>query len=134
MNIGCEDMDDMIKLYKEKRREYENKISTDLERIEKSVYDIAEIGDYFSIKNDDELITVKAIDYEDNKCIAIKTDTTGNFIPFKNLTLTDHPDLILWIIQNSALIKQGFTEVLINAVRNGENIINTLKELNINYK
>lgn len=127
-------MDDMIKLYQQKRKEYEDKISSDLEQIEESVADIAQINDYFSTKVDDELITIKAVEYEGQKHIAIKTDNTGDFIVFKNLTLTDYPDLILWIIQNSALIKQGFTEVLINAVRNGENIITTLRELNINYE
>ena len=48
--------------------------------------------------------------------------------------LTEHPDLILWIIQNDSLIKEGFKEVLINAVRNGENIINTLKALKVDYE
>ena len=51
-----------------------------------------------------------------------------------NLTLTEHPDLILWTIQNDSLIREGFKEVLINAVRNGENIINTLKALKVNYE
>lgn len=127
-------MDDMIKIYKEKRREYEDKVSSDLEKIEESVMDIAEIGDYFSTKVDEELITIKAVEYEGQKHIAIRTEQTKDFIVFENLTLTDHPDIILWIIHNSSLIKQGFTEVLINAVRNGENIITTLKELNINYE
>ncbi|RAP47212.1 MAG: hypothetical protein BZ136_06550 [Methanosphaera sp. rholeuAM74] len=57
-----------------------------------------------------------------------------DFIAFNDLTLTENPDLILWIIQNSSLIEKGFVEVLINAVRNGENIINTLKSLKLNYE
>jgi hypothetical protein len=57
-----------------------------------------------------------------------------DFIALSNLRLTDHPDLILWVIQNSKIIEKGFNEVLINAVRNGENIINTLKALNPNYE
>lgn len=126
-------MDDMLQMYINKRHEYESKIRNDLLKIEESVLDIAEINDYFSIKNDDTLITIKAVFENNQKHIAITTDNV-NEIPFNKLTLTEHPDLILWIIQNDALIKQGFQEVLINAVRNGENIINTLKELKVNYE
>jgi hypothetical protein len=126
--------DEMLKLYVEKRKEYETKIQNDLEKIEDSVKDLAQIGDYFSVKNDDILITIKAIEINDEKHIAIFTDTNKREIPFSQLTLTEHPDLILWIIQNDTLIKEGFKEVLINAVRNGENIINTLKALKVDYK
>ena len=126
--------DDMLKLYVEKRKEYEKKIQVDLEKIEDSVKDLAQVGDYFSIKNDDILITIKAIEINNEKHIAIFTDTNKREIPFNQLTLTEHPDLILWIIQNDALIKEGFKEVLINAVRNGENIINTLKALKVDYE
>ena len=126
--------DDMLKLYVEKRKEYETKIRNDLEKIEDSVKDLAQVGDYFSIKNEDILITIKAIEIDNEKHIAIFTDTDKREIPFNQLTLTEHPDLILWIIQNDALIKEGFKEVLINAVRNGENIINTLKALKVDYE
>ena len=126
--------DDMLKLYVEKRKEYETKIRNDLEKIEDSVKDLAQVGDYFSIKNEDILITIKAIEIDNEKHIAIYTDTDKREIPFNQLTLTEHPDLILWIIQNDALIKEGFKEVLINAVRNGENIINTLKALKVDYE
>lgn len=126
--------DDMLKLYVEKRKEYETKIQNDLEKIENSVKDLAQVGDYFSIKNEDILITIKAIEIDNEKHIAIFTDTNKREIPFNKLTLTEHPDLILWIIQNEALIKEGFKEVLINAVRNGENIINTLKALKVDYE
>lgn len=127
-------MDDMIKLYIQKREEYETKISNDLLKIEESVQDIAKVGDYFSIKNEDRLITIKAIEKNNEKHIAVYTDINPKEIPFSELTLTEHPDLILWIIQNESLIQQGFKEVLINAVRNGEDIINTLKELKVNYE
>lgn len=127
-------IDDMTKLYIQKREEYETKISNDLLNIEESVKDISKVGDYFSVKNEDILITIKAIEKNNEKHIAIYTDTNPKEIPFNELTLTEHPDLILWIIQNKSLIQQGFKEVLINAVRNGEEIINTLKELNINYE
>ena len=40
----------------------------------------------------------------------ISTDTNKQEIPFNQLTLTEHPDLILWIIQNDSLIKEGFKE------------------------
>lgn len=126
--------DDMLKLYVEKRKEYEAKIQKDLEKIEDSVKDLAQIGDYFSVKNEDVLITIKAVEIDNKKHIAISTDTNKHEIPFAQLTLTEHPDLILWIIQNDALIKEGFKEVLINAVRNGENIINTLKALKVDYE
>ncbi|HIH35344.1 MAG TPA: hypothetical protein HA277_01560 [Methanosphaera sp.] len=126
--------DEMLKLYVEKRREYENKISEDLEKIEDSVKDLAQVGDYFSVKNEDLLITIKAVEYNGEKHIAIFTDQDKREIIFSQLTLTEHPDLILWIIQNDSLIKEGFKEVLINAVRNGENIINTLKALKVDYK
>ena len=126
--------DDMLKLYVEKRKEYEAKIQKDLENIEDSVKDLAQVGDYFSVKNEDVLITIKAIEIDNEKHIAISTDTNKREIPFTQLTLTEHPDLILWIIQNDALIKEGFKEVLINAVRNGENIINTLKALKVDYE
>lgn len=127
-------MDDMLKLYIEKRKEYEAKIRDDLEEIENSVIDLAQVGDYFSVQNDELLITIKAIKYNDEKHIAVYTNENPKEIPLTNLTLTEHPDLILWIIQNDALIKEGFKEVLINAVRNGENIINTLKALKVNYE
>ena len=127
-------MEDMLKVYVEKRKEYQKKISSDLTKIEEKVFDICEIGDYFSIKSDDELITIKAVEIDGSKHIAIKASTTDGFVAFNRLTLTDHPDLILWIIQNGAIIEQGFREILINAVRNGENIINTLKALDINYE
>ena len=123
--------EEMLKLYVEKRKEYEKKIREDLEDIENSVKDLAQVGDYFSIKNDDLMITIKAIELNEEKHIAIFTDKDKREIPFNQLTLTEHPDLILWIIQNDALIKEGFKEVLINAVRNGENIINTLKALKV---
>lgn len=125
-------MEDMFKLYVEKRKEYQNQISSDLNKIEESVLDLCEIGDYFSINKEDYMISVKAISQNDEKHIAIKTEDMTDFVSFKDLTLTDHPDLILWVIENKAIIEQGFKEVLINAVRNGENIINTLKALNIN--
>lgn len=124
----------MIKLYLEKRKNYEEKIADDLKKINDNVEDIAQIGDYFSIKHEDTLITIKAVLYDDEKTIAIKSEDMADFIPLNQLKLTDHPDLILWAIQNTKLIEQGFIEVLINAVRNGENIINTLKELNPNYE
>ncbi len=127
-------MDDMLKLYIEKRKEYEAKIRDDLEEIENSVIDLAQVGDYFSVQNDELLITIKAIQYNNEKHIAVYTNENPKEIPLTNLTLTEHPDLILWIIQNDALIKEGFKEVLINAVRNGENIINTLKALKVNYE
>lgn len=126
--------DDMLKLYVQKRKEYENKIQQNLKEIEDSVKDLAQTGDYFSVKNDDLLITIKAIEVNDQKHIAVYTDKNPKEIPFSELTLTEHPDLILWIIQNDLLIKEGFKEVLINAVRNGENIINTLKALKVNYE
>lgn len=126
--------DEMLKLYVEKRKEYETKIRNDLEKIEDSVKDLAQVGDYFSVKNEDFLITIKAVEVNDEKHIAIFTDVDKREIPFNQLTLTEHPDLILWIIQNDALIKQGFKEVLINAVRNGENIINTLKALKVDFE
>ena len=119
---------------REKRKEYETKIRNDLEKIEDSVKDLAQIGDYFSIKNDDVLITIKANEIGNEKHIAIFTDADKREIPINQLTLTEHPDLILWIIQNDALIKEGFKEVLINAVRNGENIINTLMDLKVDYE
>lgn len=127
-------MEDMIKLYVQKRREYQEKISSDLRNIEENVYDLCEVGDYFSIKSDEELLTIKAIELGETKKIAIKTSNMDEFIAFSNLRLTDHPDLILWIIQNANIIEKGFQEVLINAVRNGENIINTLKALDLNYE
>ncbi|MBR0472903.1 MAG: hypothetical protein IJI98_09440 [Methanosphaera sp.] len=126
--------DEMLKLYVEKRIEYETKIKENLEKIEDSVKDLAQVGDYFSVKNDDLLITIKAIEVDGDKHIAIFTDKNSREIPFGSLTLTEHPDLILWIIQNDLLIREGFKEVLINAVRNGENIINTLKALKVNYE
>ncbi len=128
------EMDDMLKLYVKKREEYETKIQNDLLEIEKSVSDIAKPGDYFSIKNDDLLITIKSVLVDDEKHVAIYTDQNPEEIPFNKLSLTKNPDLILWIIQNDKLIQEGFREVLINAVRNGENIINTLKQLKVNYE
>ena len=125
---------DMLKLYVQKRKEYENKISSDLEKIEESVIDLAQDGDYFSVKNEDILITIKAKEIDENMHITICTDINPEEIPLSNLTLTEHPDLILWTIQNDSLIREGFKEVLINAVRNGENIINTLKALKVNYE
>ncbi|WP_143741305.1 hypothetical protein [Methanosphaera sp. WGK6] len=127
-------INDMLKMYIDKRHQYETKIQKDLLKIEESVIDIVEVGDYFSVKNEDILITIKAVKYENNKHIAIYTNNNPEEIIFSNLTLTEHPDLILWIIQNDELIKEGFKEVLINAVRNGENIINTLKALKVNYE
>ena len=47
--------DEMLMLYVEKRKEYEKKIQSDLEKIEDSVKDLAQIGDYFSVKSDDIL-------------------------------------------------------------------------------
>ena len=126
--------DEMLMLYVEKRKEYEKKIQSDLEKIEDSVKDLAQPGDYFSVKSDDILITIKAVEINDEKHITISTDANKQEISFNQLTLTEHPDLILWIIQNDSLIKEGFKEVLINAVRNGENIINTLKALKVDYK
>lgn len=126
--------DDMLKNYIEKRKQCENKIQEDLLKIEESVIDIPEVGDYFSIKNEDSLITIKAILINDEKHIAIYTEDNEKEIPFYELNLIEHPDLILWIIQNDSLIKEGFEQVLINAVRNGEHIINTLKALKVNYK
>ncbi len=126
-------MEDMIKIYIQKRREYQEKISSDLKKIEENVYDLCEVGDYFSIKSDEDIITIKAIEMDDVKHIAIKTEGMADFIALDSLRLTDHPDLILWIIQNANIIEKGFQEVLINAVRNGENIINTLKALDLNY-
>ncbi len=126
--------EELLKLYVEKRKEYETKIRSNLRDIEDSVKDLAQVGDYFSIKNEDTLITIKAISIDDEMHIAIFTDSNPREIPFSQLTLTEHPDLILWIIQNDALIREGFKEVLINAVRNGDNIINTLKALKVNYE
>ena len=126
-------MEDMIKIYIQKRREYQEKISSDLKKIEENVYDLCEVGDYFSIKSDEDIITIKAIEMDNVKHIAIKTEGMADFIALDSLRLTDHPDLILWIIQNANIIEKGFQEVLINAVRNGENIINTLKALDLNY-
>ena len=100
-------MEDMVKLYIEKRRQYQEKISSDLQKIEENVYDICEIGDYFSIKNDEEIITVKAIKLDGDKHIAIKSGNMNDFIALSNLRLTDHPDLILWVIQNSKIIVIG---------------------------
>ncbi len=128
------DQDEMLKLYAEKRKEYETKIKGNLKDIEDSVKDLAQTGDYFSIKNEDTLITIKAIEIEEEFHLAIFTDIDKREKTFNQLTLTEHPDLILWIIQNDALIREGFKEVLINAVRNGENIINTLKALKVNYE
>ena len=48
-------MDDMLKMYIEKRREYESKIKKDLLDIEKSVTGFVEVDDYFSIKDKEEL-------------------------------------------------------------------------------
>lgn len=126
--------EEMLKLYVEKRKEYETKIKGNLRDIEDSVKDLAQVGDYFSVKNDDILITIKAIEIENELHIAVSTDIDKREIPFNQLTLTEHPDLILWIIENDLLIREGFKEVLINAVRNGENIINTLKALKVNYE
>ena len=126
--------DEMLKLYVEKRKEYETKIRGNLLDIEDSVKDLAQVGDYFSVKNDDMLITIKAIEVDNELHIAISTDIDKREIPFSQLTLTEHPDLMLWVIQNDLLIREGFKEVLINAVRNGENIINTLKALKVNYE
>ena len=126
--------EELLELYVEKRKEYETKIRGNLRDIEDSVKDLAQVGDYFSIKNDDTLITIKAISIDDEMRIAIFTDSNPREIPFSQLTLTEHPDLILWIMQNDVLIREGFKEVLINAVRNGENIINTLKALKVNYE
>ena len=107
---------------------------SDLKKIEENVDDLCEVGDYFSIKSDEDIITIKAIEMDDVKHIAIKTEGMDEFIALDRLRLTDHPDLILWIIQNANIIEKGFQEVLINAVRNGENIINTLKALDLNYE
>lgn len=126
--------EEMLKLYVEKRKEYETKIKGNLRDIEDSVKDLAQVGDYFSVKNEDSLITIKAIEIENELHLAIFTDIDKREIAFNQLTLTEHPDLILWIIQNDTLIREGFKEVLINAVRNGENIINTLKALKVNYE
>ena len=126
--------DDMLKLYVQKRKEYEDKISSDLKKIEESVVDLAQDGDYFSVKNEDILITIKAKEIDEKMRITISTDINPEEILLSNLTLTEHPDLILWTIQNDSLIREGFKEVLINAVRNGENIINTLKALKVNYE
>lgn len=126
--------DDMIKLYIEKRQKYEAKIHEDLKKIEEESLNIAEVGDYFSVQNDDLLITIKAIRRNDEKHIAVYTNENPTEIPFCELTITENPDLIMWIIQNDQLIKEGFKEVLINAVRNAENIVNTLKQLKVNYE
>lgn len=126
-------MDDMLKMYIEKRREYESKIKKDLLDIEKSVTGFVEVDDYFSIKDKEELITFKIIEINNMKQVTITTANTPETI-LSNLSIVDNPDLILWVIQNDSLIKQGFKEVLINAVRNGENIVNTLRELKVNYK
>lgn len=126
-------MDDMLKMYIEKRREYESKIKKDLLDIEKSVTGFVEVDDYFSIKDKEELITFKIIEINNMKHVTITTTNTPETI-LSNLSIVDNPDLILWVIQNDSLIKQGFKEVLINAVRNGENIVNTLRELKVNYK
>ncbi|MEE0489752.1 hypothetical protein, partial [Methanosphaera stadtmanae] len=117
----------------EKRREYESKIKKDLLDIEKSVTGFVEVDDYFSIKDKEELITFKIIEINNMKHVTITTANTPEII-LSNLSIVDNPDLILWVIQNDSLIKQGFKEVLINAVRNGENIVNTLRELKVNYK
>lgn len=128
------DENEFLRLYVKKREEYEDKIGRNLQEIEDSVMDIAMVGDYFSVKNDELLLTIKAVEVNGEKHIAIFTDKNPEEIPFSDLRLTEHPDLILWIIQNDMLIREGFKEVLINAVRNGENIINTLKALKVNYE
>ena len=109
------------------------KIKNDLLDIEKSVTGFVEVDDYFSIKDKEELITFKIIEINNMKHVTITTANTPETI-LSNLSIVDNPDLILWVIQNDSLIKQGFKEVLINAVRNGENIVNTLRELKVNYK
>ncbi len=128
------DKDDMTELYVQKRSEYESKIKEDLAKIEESVVGITQDGDYFSIKTEEVLVTIKAKVIDDKKHVVISTDDNQEEIPLQELKLTEHPDLIMWVIQNDKLIEEGFREVLINAVRNGENIINTLKALKVNYE
>jgi len=127
-------MDDMLKVYKERRREYEEKIHSDLAKIEDNIRDFVSVGDYFSVRVDENLVSIKAIECDGSVHLAVRSDDMDDFIAFDDLTLTENPDLILWIIQNSSLIEKGFVEVLINAVRNGENIVNTLKSLKLNYE
>ena len=127
-------MDDMLKLYVEKRSQYEEKIQGDLLKIEEAVSGITKVGDYFSVGYDEMIITIKAIEIDGEKHLGVYTDKNPTLVPFCELTLLEHPDLILWIIQNTKLIEDAFREVLINVVRNGENIINTLRQLNINYE
>ncbi len=126
--------DEMTELYINKRKEYESKIRKDLATIEESVVELAQDGDYFSIQRDELLITIKAKVIDEKKHVVISTDENKEEIPLQDLTLTEHPDLIIWVIENDKLIEEGFREVLINAVRNGENIINTLKAMKVNYE
>ncbi len=125
-------MDDMIKLYIQKRKEYETKIKSDLLEIEKSVQDIAEPNDYFSIK-DETIFTIHVREINGEKHLSISTEDNPEEILFEDLSLTNNPDLILWIIKHDNYIIEGFKEVLINAVRNGEKIVNTLRNLKLNY-
>ena len=127
-------MDDMLRVYKQRRAEYEEKIHSDLAEIEDKVRDFVSVGDYFSVQVDENLVSIKAIECDGSIHLAVRSDEVDDFIAFGDLTLTDNPDLILWIIQNSSLVEKGFVEVLINAVRNGENIVNTLKSLKVNYE
>lgn len=122
-------MDEMLERFIEKRQEYEKQITEDLKDIENSLLNLAQVGDYFSIQTDELLITIKAIQRDDQKHIAIYTDQNPKEIPFCELSIIENPDLIMWIMQNDKLIYEGFKEVLINAVRNAENIINTIKAL-----
>lgn len=125
----------MIKLYLDKRSEYESKIKSDLEKIEESVVEFAQDGDYFSIQASDEsIITFKAKMIDDKMCVLIHTNENPVDVELTKLNLVEHPDLIKWVIQNDKFIKEGFMQVLINAVRNGEDIITTLRAMKVNYE
>ena len=127
--------ENMIKLYLDKRAEYESKIKNDLEKIEVLLVEFAQDGDYFSIQASDEsIITFTAKNIDDKLSVLVHTNENLEDIPLTNLRLTEHPDLIKWIIQNDKFIKEGFMQVLINAVRNGEDIITSLRAMKVNYE
>ena len=125
-------MDDMIKIYAKKRQDMEKQIKKDLTEIQEIVLDIVEEGDYFSIK-DDLIYTITVIKINNKKQLTIQTENEENPIPLNQLSLVNNPDLIKWVISHDNYIIEGFKEVLINAVRNGETILNTLKLTRTNY-
>ncbi|MDO5851886.1 MAG: hypothetical protein Q4Q23_05315 [Methanobacteriaceae archaeon] len=125
-------MDEMIKLYAKKRKDMEKQIQNDLTEIQDTVLDIVEVGDYFSIK-DDMVYTITVVKLDDKKQLTIQTENEKEPILFNQLSLVNNPDLIKWVIAHDNYIIEGFKEVLINAVRNGETILNTLKLTRTNY-